>query len=190
MKQMQQDLQDGSGYSKAIDMWSIGAVTAMLLTNQPIFPDGRELVSGMTTLSQFSSHLQVIDGGSEIWQRVGRRAKAFLKGCLTTHEEDRLTASEGLKHKWFTHPRYHAEFDAAYQRAIQDWKPRAEDPGLVEDIDTSDIPIEHETRSRHFAAEDHYVAPDDELHASPVVPATPPGQHPYPPWRTSTMPHR
>lgn len=179
---MKRDLQEGSGYSKAIDMWSIGCVTAMLLTNQPIFPDGRELVSGLTTLSQFSTHLEVLDGGSQIWANIGHRAKAFLKGCLTTKEDGRLTASEGLKHPWFTHPRYYAEFDAAYQRAIQDWQPRRYDADLIEVIDTSDIPSEYEVHSRHFA-------PQDELHASPVVPDTPPN-NPYPPWRTSTIPHR
>lgn len=183
---MKRDLQDGSGYSKAIDMWSIGCVTALLLTNQPVFPDGRQLASGLTTLSQFASHISVLDGDSEIWSNIGRRAKAFLRGCLTTKEEERFTATEGLQHAWFTHPSYVAEFDAAYQRSIQDWKPRHHDADLIEIVDTSDIKAEHEVRSRHFANE-------QVLHASPVVPDTPPPvqqRNPYPPWRTSTIPHR
>lgn len=179
-QQMKRDLQQGSGYSKSIDIWSIGCVSVMLLTNQLIFPDGRELASGLTTLSQFSTHLQVLDSNDEIWAKVGRRAKAFLRGCLTTKEDDRLTASEGLCHPWLAHPRYREEIDAAYQRAIEGWRPRQHDADLIEVLDTSDILVEREVRSRHFA-------PQDELHASPIVPDTSPNNQ-YPPWRTSTIP--
>lgn len=183
LNQLKQDLREGSGYSKAIDMWSIGCVTALLLTNQPIFPDGRQLVSGLTTLSQFSSHLEVLDGGSQIWAKIAHRAKSFLRGCLATKEEDRLTASDGLKHPWFTHPRYVAEFNAAYERAIKDWQQRRHNPDLVEFVNTSDLQVDYEVRSYHFAVE-------NELHASPPLPDTPPSRNPYPPWRTSTIPHR
>lgn len=159
-------------------MWSIGCVTANLLANQAIFPDGA------LTPSQCSSYLKVLDGDSEIWSNVGHRAKDFLRGCLAIKEEDRLTSAQGLEHPWFTHPLYRAEFDAAYQRSIQDWQPRNHDADLIEFLDTSDIKPEiAEVRSRHFAI-------NEELHASPVGPDTPHSRNPYPPWRTSIIPHR
>jgi serine/threonine protein kinase len=72
----------------------------------------------------------------ERWQHVGRKAKSFIRGCCVPNESQRLTAKQALLHEWFTNKYYAQELEAAYQRAINDWMPRAETDDVVEFIDT------------------------------------------------------
>jgi serine/threonine protein kinase len=147
---MQMELQAGYGYSKAIDIWSIGCVTATMINNVPMFPHLLQYDLSEIELPELAACLEVLDD-RQIWGHIGVRAKGFLRGCLAPKDADRLTAREGLSHEWFTHPHYRADFDAAYKRAIQDWKPRPYDANVVKTIDTSHIKIK-EVRSHHFEA--------------------------------------
>lgn len=152
---MRKDLQDGSGYSQAIDIWSIGCVTAILLTNEHLFPDAPDLRANDVAIPHLRMNLSKLDNDRR-WQSIGHRAKSFIRGCLATDENKRLTAKQCLALEWFQHPHYKAEFDAAYKHAIADWRPREYDDDVVEFIDTSHIRIareptpEEDTRSRHF----------------------------------------
>ncbi|TKA68310.1 hypothetical protein B0A55_08607 [Friedmanniomyces simplex] len=68
-------------------------------------------------------------------------------------------------HEWFTHRHYAAELEGAYQRAIQDWKPRTVNGSLVQFIDTSDLVLPEmeetrpaqETKSHYFPAQDGHA---------------------------------
>ncbi|KXT00342.1 hypothetical protein AC578_5878 [Pseudocercospora eumusae] len=180
------------GYSKAIDMWSVGCVGAALVTGHALFPDGS--VSDEECLKHFAKLEQ-----DEDWQELGHRGKAFIKGCLTINEEQRLTAKQALQMPWFTHPFYKSDFDAAYQHAIADWQPKRPDSNLVEHIDTTEA-VERaqreSRRSQHFNSGQatFRLYPNvqhttrkgrsDELHASPAhIPDTPP---PPPQYRSSS----
>ena len=158
---MKRNLQE-KGYSKAIDIWSIGCITATLLTNDMIFPHqaNEYAVCQDETMSESSSgrwDLSIMDRG-EAWIKVGRKARSFVRGCLLLDEGQRLTATDALLHPWFTNKHYAADIEAAYQRAIQDWTPRRKGGHLIEFIDTTDAmpatselrPIHEETRSHHF----------------------------------------
>lgn len=115
------------GYSKAVDMWSIGCLTATLLTNTRPFEDdtdGRYSVNFMDT--------------DHHWNAVGRKAKSFVKSCLMLDETLRVTAKQALLHPWFTNKHYSADLQAAYERAIQDWSPRQPDQNLIEVLDTTE----------------------------------------------------
>lgn len=103
---------------------------------------------------------------SEHWTRISAAAKSFIKGCLRIDEQARLTAVAALQHEWFTHDAYREDFDAAYQRAIQGWRPRSRKTreALIEMIDTSDLvtsratavpqpkpQVAYQNQSQHFA---------------------------------------
>ncbi|KAK4894970.1 Cell division control protein 2 [Elasticomyces elasticus] len=155
MKQ-KQDRGKAEGYSKAIDIWSVGCVSALLLSGEPVpfDSDSNQRRHDQHKYSQAQASTKLWDLGfidmSAKWGGVGRKAKDFVRACLNVNEDQRLTAEQALQHPWFTHKHYAAELEAEYQRAIQDWKPRSTDGQLVEMIDTSDI-RDTETVSPHFA---------------------------------------
>jgi serine/threonine protein kinase len=138
----------------------------MLITSDPILP-GEELQHrDATSHSKFGTYVHELSR-SEYWTRISAAAKSFIKNCLRIDEQARLTAASALQHEWFTHSNYREEFDAAYQRAIQSWRPRkrSEREPLIEMIDTTDFITAHataaalsqqkrqgnyESRSQHF----------------------------------------
>nr|POE76193.1 meiosis-specific serine/threonine-protein kinase mek1 [Quercus suber] len=148
------------GYSKAIDIWSIGCLTAILLTGETLFGGSkRESNNPANDVSSYSAQLATLDTGRQ-WDAVGCASKSFIKGCLILDEDRRLTAKQALQHAWFTNKQYADQMHAAYQRAIQDWKPRTNPDALVEFLDTSSLPSPgpscdisrpaHTTTSHHF----------------------------------------
>lgn len=162
-------------------MWSVGCIGAALITGHALFPDGsmsdEECLKHIARLQQ-----------DEDWQELGHRGKAFIKGCLTIDEEQRLTAKQALQMPWFTHPFYKADFDAAYQHAIADWTPKRLNEDLVEHIDTTgtvERAQQESRRSKHFNSGQATFRPypnvqhtarkgrSDELHASPPQPPPP-----------------
>ncbi|KAI7131914.1 hypothetical protein KC324_g16934, partial [Hortaea werneckii] len=153
------DPQRERGYSKAIDLWSVGCIAATLLTDEVLFP--QEISDeGLGDISSWD--LSVLDTRLS-WRDVSRNAKEFIRSCLTMDESARITANQALLHSWFTNSHYAAELKAAYGRAIYDWKPRNESHDLVEAFDTSNVVLQdktvhgHEqqaegTKSRHFVS--------------------------------------
>lgn len=190
---MKQDLQQGSGYSKAVDVWSVGCVTATCLTNEVIIPDHVDMKT--LQVNELVKYIDILDNPTTLWRNVGWRAKDFIRGCLAPVESNRLTAAECLQEEWFTHPHYKDDFDAAYRRAVQDWKPKDYDENIVEFIETRRVTVSRqpenqgETVSRHFPVQPAAPSrgpsditsqigrfrPLEDLHASPLeVPDTPP----------------
>ncbi|KAK3713922.1 hypothetical protein LTR37_008172 [Vermiconidia calcicola] len=164
-KQVRHDLQE-EGYSKAIDIWSIGCITATLLTNEIIFPNQKQEFEAMKYADHASQvdfsafDLSVMDHGGS-WASVGRKAKSFVRGCVVLDESKRLTVKQALLHPWFTNKYYAADIEAAYGRAIEDWTPRKKGEDLIEFIDTKDAVsatarpdhakrLAEEVTSRHF----------------------------------------
>jgi serine/threonine protein kinase len=156
---------NNTGYSRAVDLWSIGCIVPMLITSDPVMPGDEMQRRDATCQSKYGTYIHELSR-SEHWIRISAAAKSFIKGCLRTDEQARLTASAALQHEWFTHDDYREDFDAAYQRAVQGWRPRPRGKGEVpiEMIDTSDLPTPrgmaaplakrqgaHETHSQHFA---------------------------------------
>lgn len=183
------------GYSKAIDIWSIGCITATLLTNDVLFGDDHAIPpaeqSRMSALSKLGPwDLSMMDDSGP-WEGIGRKAKSFVRGCLMLNEELRLTAKQALLHQWFTHRLYAADFQAEYQRAIADWRPRKQSGRLIEYIDTTNVvpaksrteEVEHlakkqKTASHHF--------PTDRLQATTVTSIKNFIQHPTP-WQSRAL---
>lgn len=154
------------GYSRSVDMWSIGTIAALLLTGNSIFAgdqDDNDWESRQSKLRAAAEcDLSVIDRNEGPWIHVGRRGKAFIKALLVLDESIRLTAKAALKHRWIDNPVYSVELNSIYKDVTASWKPRAPRSDLVRFIDTSHIessttfaPSQIEStnlvQSRHFA---------------------------------------
>ncbi|OJD27478.1 CAMK protein kinase [Blastomyces percursus] len=111
----------GRGYTKAVDMWSLGCLTVVLLTGGSPFIDLEtgQYSQAMARNCDFSTLEQEKD-----WQRVGLRAKNFVRKLLILDEDARMTADQAVSHEWFTNPAYKAEFDELYKRVEKQWRPK------------------------------------------------------------------
>ncbi|KAK3074425.1 hypothetical protein LTR53_003156 [Teratosphaeriaceae sp. CCFEE 6253] len=161
-KQLRRHRQMVQGYSKAIDVWSVGCVAGILLTAQPMPFETPTAANAQARGSARPWDLTFMDT-SEFWRAVEATAKSFIRGCLDVDEDARLTADQALNHEWFTNKHYATDLEAAYQRSIQDWRPRATEGNLVEFIDTSDLTYDTKhpsaTTSHHFPAHDRHTMP-------------------------------
>lgn len=95
----------GSGYSKACDMWSLGIITYFLLTGRNPLPP------------QFADPLQAAEGQLKIpyprryWSSLSPEAKSFVEGLLQIDPAARMTgwfspvaqrvAAQAQAHPWF-----------------------------------------------------------------------------------------
>lgn len=128
------------GYSKSVDMWSIGSITAAVLTGDVIFTDRadpqyyenpRTVIFGLAA----QCDLSVLDEEYHPrWSVVGPLPKDFIRRLLVLEEDHRMTASEALAHKWLANDCYAEDLEDLYARSIQDWQPRSMDSQLVERI--------------------------------------------------------
>nr|OQO19789.1 hypothetical protein B0A51_14488 [Rachicladosporium sp. CCFEE 5018] len=162
-------MEKGAGYSKAVDIWSIGSLTSALFTNSPLIDmrdeNGDELVTARVANTMAEFDFSILET-TEPWKsRVDRNAKAFIKSCLTFDETLRPTAHQALQHRWLAHPAYKELMEMKYKHAIKDWKPRSVKTALVEHINVPAVPpsigaqnsaygaqLHAEVRSRQFPA--------------------------------------
>jgi serine/threonine protein kinase len=130
------------GYSSAIDLWSVGCVSALMLTGSLAFNhrDGDQDIGQINSRSVSAYDLTQIDQGKHSWEGVPKRVREFVRSLLALQEEKRSTAKQALEHPWFTNNICAPSYDVVYARSVGDWKPsttRKED--IVVSVDTSDI---------------------------------------------------
>jgi serine/threonine protein kinase len=148
------------GYSKSVDMWSIGSITAAVLTGDVLFtdrkhPDYEDDPQGVIVGLAAICDLSILDDKDHPnWSVIGDRPKDFIKGLLILDEEARMTASDALVHPWFSS--FVEDFEDLYARSIADWEPREKDLQLVEAIANPKpnytVGSLFGTTSRHFHA--------------------------------------
>jgi serine/threonine protein kinase len=130
------------GYSSAIDLWSVGCVSALMLTGSLAFNhrDGDQDIGQINSRSVSAYDLTQIDQGKHSWEAVPKRVREFVRSLLALQEEKRSTAKQALEHSWFTHNICVPSYDAVYDKSICDWRPSTTDKeDIVVNIDTSDI---------------------------------------------------
>jgi serine/threonine protein kinase len=130
------------GYSSAIDLWSIGCVSALMLTGSLAFNhrDGDQDIGQINSRSISAYDLTQIDQGKHSWEGVPERARMLVRSLLALQEEKRSTAKQALEHPWFTNDICAPSYDAVYARSINAWRPSTTRIGdIVVNIDTSDI---------------------------------------------------
>ena len=129
-----------TGYTKAVDMWSIGCLTAVLLTGNTPFPsaeansDFLEKIGRPPPKDAIYS-LEELDNSHE-WDDISHDCKDFVRKLLVVDETARMTAQEALNHPWFasTDGDCRELHDAVYRKAIRDWKPRSLPGVIIEEI--------------------------------------------------------
>lgn len=81
-------------YGKAVDMWSIGVITYILLGGYPPFhDDNQKVLFAKIKNGEFEFH-------PEYWNAVSDEAKDLISRLLKTNPLERFTAEEALRHSW------------------------------------------------------------------------------------------
>ncbi|KAG6334858.1 hypothetical protein ID866_4234 [Astraeus odoratus] len=84
------------GHGKAVDIWSTGIITYVLLCGYtPFRSDDPKDVIKETTEAKFEFH-------DAYWSKVSDEAKAFIRLCLNPDPYKRPIAKEALEHPWLT----------------------------------------------------------------------------------------
>lgn len=130
------------GYSASIDLWSVGAVAAMILTGEVMTPtlkkcNGLRVVYDLSLLENAATN--------NLWNRIPKRPKDLIRQLLAVNPDDRPSASGALLHSWFTQSTYREYMDVLYKKAISEWTPPP--PAKLEVFDTHDMglsPLEDE----------------------------------------------
>ncbi|KAL8805485.1 MAG: hypothetical protein Q9182_001940 [Xanthomendoza sp. 2 TL-2023] len=128
-----------SGYTKAVDMWSIGCVTAALLNGRPVFAtsqntEGQEESAAAVIAAAGKRNLGELDD-AKIWADIDPLGKDFIRQVLVRDEKARLTANQGLLHDWFTQQSDRQLIVRRYERAIAEWKPNYPGWDFKEDLE-------------------------------------------------------
>ena len=125
-----------AGYTKAVDMWSLGCVAAVLLTGASAFVDPVTRLHSDKLARQCN-----LDGlrNSREWQAVRERPKDFVEKLLTLSEVHRMTASQALDHDWFSNDFHRSDFNDLYQRTVKYWVPRPARSDLIQFHEASSL---------------------------------------------------
>ena len=109
-----------TGYTKAVDLWALGCISAILLTGDPPFAKPERPASKM---SDEDFDMDMLEDKPK-WIRLSENAKGFVRDLLVINEADRPTVFEALNDAWFANEVYKADFDRLYNKSIQHWTPR------------------------------------------------------------------
>ena len=83
-------------YDEKCDIWSIGAMTYLLLCGEPPF-------NGNSNNEIFKKIVkESIKFNSFMWKNISNNAKDFVKLCLNKNSNNRPSASSALMHVWFS----------------------------------------------------------------------------------------
>jgi serine/threonine protein kinase len=110
------------GYSRCVDMWSIGCIAAALLAGSPPFASGKHDDKHSILRLMSRCDLEFMNT-NKTWKLVGQRSKDFIRKLLILEEDKRMTATQALAHPWFTNEHHAAAFKALYENAVRDWQP-------------------------------------------------------------------
>uniref|UniRef100_A0A7S2XV40 non-specific serine/threonine protein kinase n=1 Tax=Fibrocapsa japonica TaxID=94617 RepID=A0A7S2XV40_9STRA len=90
------EILNGVPYGLAVDMWSIGVITYILLGGYPPFHDEKQSnLFAKIRAGDFVFH-------PEYWDPVSEEAKDLIRKLLTVDPNKRITAAEAMQHPWVT----------------------------------------------------------------------------------------
>ena len=133
------------GYTKAVDMWSLGCVAvAMLMGSAPF-----DILHNLNEPRCLGDVPQKAIPGYNLtglyncpeWVRLNYKAKDFIKRLLVLDEMTRMTTREALNHEIFTNSHDEESFKIAYNKAVRGWKPHKPFMDIVEEISPT---VDHE----------------------------------------------
>lgn len=113
------------GYCKAVDLWSLGCVMAVILVGYAPFDDPyNDLKPEMESLEEDLRGL-----------KISMRARGFLSSLLVPDEPLRMDTKEALSHPWLASPSQERRLEAIHQHMLLDWNPRSSNDVVIVDID-------------------------------------------------------
>jgi len=121
-----------TGHSIAVDMWSVGAISVLLLTGALPFENPRTGYHNPRLAA--SGDLSGLEE-SRKFRALSERPKNFIRRLLMLEEDERMTARHALAHPWFSNQLHKTDFEELYQRATKYWRPRVANIPLVEFIE-------------------------------------------------------
>ncbi|KAM4588767.1 calcium/calmodulin-dependent protein kinase IGa [Odontesthes bonariensis] len=81
-------------YSKAVDCWSIGVITYILLCGYPpFFEDNETRLFSKIMRAEYAFH-------SPFWDNVSESAKDFIRNMMEKNPMKRFTTEQALQHPW------------------------------------------------------------------------------------------
>ncbi len=83
-------------YTNAVDIWSLGVITFLILTGETLFKDPRRLNQYVAGIFKFPSSVLRANN-------VSKQGCDFVKILMAPKSEDRISAAECLRHSWM-HP--------------------------------------------------------------------------------------
>lgn len=115
-------------------MWSLGVLTACLLTGNALIP-----IDEMSQLSQIQIAERFLEmNNSDVrhqWQYMPRRALKFLRRLLLLDPARRMTSTQALNHVWFKKPPSEAAaIELAYKRITRFWTRRETGDQVIENL--------------------------------------------------------
>ncbi|KAK2820068.1 hypothetical protein FQN49_007750, partial [Arthroderma sp. PD_2] len=119
------------GYTKSVDLWSLGCLTVVLLTGGSPFSD--PVTGKYCGKLAKQCNLGILEQ-DEDWRKIGERAKEFVRGLLVLNDKQRMTAEDALSHDWFSNTAHSQAFEELYMRAIRGWEPRDEKEKVLYDL--------------------------------------------------------
>jgi serine/threonine protein kinase len=84
-------------YTNAVDIWSLGVITFLILTGETLFSNPRRLGRYVSGSFQFPSDVLTTN-------EVSEHGCDFVKRLMAAKSEDRLRAKECLEHPWLDCP--------------------------------------------------------------------------------------
>ena len=126
------------GYTKAVDMWSVGCVTTVVLTGERPFSWTSKKHTQQSSQSAIDEAMRDCNlGGLEqvdTWQQLTGYPRDFVTKLLILDENARWTAEQALDHPWFTNEHCKEELMAVYKKAIHGWQKNMLPPDTIENI--------------------------------------------------------
>ncbi|KAL5337155.1 kinase-like domain-containing protein [Aspergillus crustosus] len=129
--------QSENGYTKAADLWSLGCLTAILLTGEAPFD---ELPKGWIPGKQRLAEVKKLKAKMQR-RKIGLRAQDFVFSLLQHNPHERMDVKQALQHPWFTNSSHKFDFEEVYRRSIRDWTPRTTKEPLI-------VGLDHQFRSQ------------------------------------------
>lgn len=129
-----------AGYTRSVDMWSLGCLTTALLSGSSFFvntQDSSYRRDSAAAVCQAAAKcdLSLLDD-SPVWECVQPQAKDFVRGLLKLDENARMNAKQALKHAWFTEGKRKAWLEEEYRQSIKSWIRTTSAADFVENLDT------------------------------------------------------